>query len=300
MTRPNIKIWFLEARPQFLLLSVVLAFLGTSIAWHDGAFALDYALLAFIGLLLAHISVNVLNDYYDYKSGVDLDTQRTPFSGGSGILPAALLKPRQVFWYGMVTFLLALAIGIYFMVVRSWLLLPLMILAAICILLYTPVILKMKWPEWSPGLGLGILPVLGTYFAQTAEYTVPALIAAVPSGFMVHNLLLLNEFPDIEADRKPGRKTLPITLGKKKAAKVYSAVTIAVYLWIIGAVLAGVMPVFTLIALASLPFAIKAIRGALWHEGLGQLVPAMASNVLFILSTHLLMGIGYILGSVFA
>ncbi|MFC1984813.1 hypothetical protein ACFLUW_00245, partial [Chloroflexota bacterium] len=78
----KLKIWFLETRPQFLLLSVVLAFLGTCIAWYDGAFHLDYALLAFFGLLLAHISVNVLNDYFDYRSGIDLETKRTPFSGG--------------------------------------------------------------------------------------------------------------------------------------------------------------------------------------------------------------------------
>jgi 1,4-dihydroxy-2-naphthoate octaprenyltransferase len=101
----KLKIWFLETRPHFLILSVVLAFLGTSIAWYDGYFHFGYALLAFIGLLLVHISVNTLNDYFDYRSGIDLATRRTPFSGGSGILPAGLLKPRQVFWLGMTSFL---------------------------------------------------------------------------------------------------------------------------------------------------------------------------------------------------
>ena len=110
----RIKTWFLETRPQFLLLSLVLAFLGTSIAWYDGYFHLGYAVLAFIGLLLAHISVNVLNDYFDYRSGIDLETRRTPFSGGSGILPAALLKPGQVFWLGLGSFLFTIPIGIFF------------------------------------------------------------------------------------------------------------------------------------------------------------------------------------------
>jgi len=294
----KLKIWFLETRPQFLLLSVVLAFLGTCIAWYDGFFHLGYALLAFIGLLLAHISVNVLNDYFDYRSGIDLATKRTPFSGGSGILPAALLKPRQVFWLGLGSFLLAIPIGIYFVLARGWLLLPLLLIAAICVLLYTPAILKLRWPEWAPGLGLGTLPILGVYFVQTSVYTLPAVVAAILSGILVHNLLLLNEFPDVEADKKAGRKTLPITMGKAKAGIVYSVLTIIVYLWIIGGVVAGQMPAFSLIALLTLPLAIKAIRGALKPEEMDKLVPAMANNVLVVLLTQLLLGIGYILAKV--
>ncbi len=294
----TIKTWVLETRPQFLPLSVVLAFLGTCIAWYDGYFHLGYAVLAFVGLLLAHISVNVLNDYFDYRNGIDLETKRTPFSGGSGILPVALLKPRQVFWLGLGSFLFAIPIGIYFVLARGWLLLPLLLVAAVCILLYTPLILKLRWPEWVPGLGMGTLPVLGAYFIQTATY-LPAIIASVPSGILVHNLLLLNEFPDTEADRKGGRKTLPITIGKTRASIVYSALTGVVYLWIIGGVLIGQMPAFSLIALLTLPLAIKAIRGALKTQEMDKLVPAMASNVLVVLLTQLLLGIGYILARVF-
>ncbi|GAH39455.1 unnamed protein product, partial [marine sediment metagenome] len=238
----KLKVWFLETRPQFLLLSVVLAFLGTCIAWYDGYFHLGYALLAFFGLLLCHISVNVLNDYFDYRSGIDLEVRRTPFSGGSGILPAALLKPRQVFWFGLVSFLLAVPIGVYFVIARGWALLPLLLVAAVCIILYTPFITKVGWPEWAPGLGMGALPVLGVYFVQTTAYTLPAVIACIPSGILVHNLLLLNEFPDAEADGKAGRKTLPIVMGKEKAGIVYSVLTLALYLWIIGWVVVGKMP----------------------------------------------------------
>jgi 1,4-dihydroxy-2-naphthoate octaprenyltransferase len=295
----NLKTWFLETRPQFLLLTVVLAFLGTSIAWFDGAFNLGYAVLAFIGLLLCHISVNVLNDYYDYKSGIDLKTKRTPFSGGSGILPAASLKPQQVFWFGMGSFLLAVPIGIYFVLVTGWLLLPLLIVAAICILFYTPLLTKLGWPEWSPGLGLGVLPVLGAYFVQTGEYTLPAVIASIPSGILVHNLLLLNEFPDVEADKTAGRRTLPITIGGKGAGIVYSALNIILYLWIIAWVSIGLMPVFCLIALLTIPFAVKAIQGALNYQDESKMIPGMANNVLMVLVTQLLLGIGYILARIF-
>jgi len=294
----KLKVWFLETRPQFLLLSVVLAFLGTCIAWYDGYFHLGYALLAFLGLLLCHISVNVLNDYFDYRSGIDLEAKRTPFSGGSGILPAALLKPGQVFWFGLVSLLVAVPIGVYFVIARGWQLLPLLVVGALCALLYTPVLTRLRWPEWAPGVGLGALPVLGTYFVQTAAYTLPAVVASIPSGILVHNLLLLNEFPDAEADKKAGRKTLPIVMGKSKAWVVYSALTILVYLWVIGGVVAGKMPAFSLIALLTLPLAIKAIQGARKHDEMSQLVPAMANNVLVVLLTQLLLGIGYILARV--
>ena len=295
----KLKIWFLETRPQFLLLTVVLVFLGTCLAWYDGAFHPGYAVLAFIGLLLAHISANVLNDYFDYISGIDLATKRTPFSGGSGILPPGLLKPKHVFWFGLVSFLLAVPVGIYFMVVRGWLLLPPLLVGAVCIFLYTPVITRLGWPEWAPGAGMGALPVLGAYFVQTTAYTIPAVIACIPSGILVHNLLLLNEFPDTEADKTAGRKTLPTIMGKMKAGIVYSVLTVIVYLWIIGAVIAGQMPIFCLIALLTLPLAVKAIRGALKRQETSRLVPAMSSNVLVVLLTQLLLGIGYILAKVF-
>jgi 1,4-dihydroxy-2-naphthoate octaprenyltransferase len=295
----KLKIWFLETRPQFLLLSVVLAFLGTSIAWYDGSFHLGHAVLAFIGLLLCHISVNVLNDYYDYISGIDLKTRRTPFSGGSGFLPEAALNPRHVFWFGMTCFLLAIPIGIYFVLVSGVALLPLLILAAICILLYTPLLTKLGWPEWAPGVGLGALPILGTYFVQAGAYTIPAVVACIPSGILVHNLLLLNEFPDAEADKTAGRRTLPITMGGRGAGIVYSALTIIMYLWIIAWVALRVMPVFSLIALLTIPFAVKAIQGALNPQDERKLMPAMANNVLVVLLTQLLLGIGYILARIF-
>lgn len=293
----KLKIWLLETRPQFLLLSLVLAFLGTSIARYDGKFNLGYALLAFVGLLLVHISVNVLNDYFDYKSGIDLETERTPFSGGSGILPETLLRPKQVLWFGIVTFLLAVPIGIYFIMVQGWLLLPLLVVAAICVLFYTPFILKVSWPEWSPGVSLGLLPVLGTYFIQTGAYSISAVIASIPSGILVHNLLLLNEFPDVEADSGGGRKTLPIVMGKKKAGLIYSVATIAVYIWIVGGVMTKQIPAFSLIALGTLPFALMAVSGALKPQETDKLIPTMKNNVLVVLLTQVLLGIGYLLAT---
>jgi 1,4-dihydroxy-2-naphthoate octaprenyltransferase len=298
--RPSLKILFLETRPQFLLLSVVLAFLGAAIAWYwTGTVNIGYAILAGFGLLLTHTSVNVLNDYFDFKSGVDLVTKRTPFSGGSGILPPGLMKPKQVFWFGLISFLIAVPIGIYFTIVKGWQLLPLLLVAGLCVLIYTTVFLKMKWPEWWAGLGLGTLPILGAFFVQAGNYTIPAIVAAIPSGILVHNLLLLNEFPDIEADKTAKRQTSPIVMGGPKAAIFYSALTILVYVWVVGGVLFKMMPLTSLIALLTLPFAVKAIRGSMHYQDMSKLVPAMANNVLVVLVTQLLLGIGFILARAF-
>ncbi len=294
----KLKFWLLETRPQFLILSLILAFLGTTIALYNGTISIWYAVLAGFGLVLTHASVNILNDYFDFRSGIDQAARRTPFSGGSGILPANLLTPHQVLWLGIVCFTLAVPIGIYFIVVSGWLLLPLLIVAAFFIALYSPFILKHPWPEWAAGVGLGALPILGMYFVQTGAYTWDSVVVCIPSAFLVHNLLLLNEFPDTEADKLANRKTMTITVGKKKAAIFYSAINIAVYVWIIAWVAARVMPIWSLLALLTLPLAIKAINSAFHYDELNKLVPGMAANVANVLLTQLLLGIGYLIGHV--
>jgi 1,4-dihydroxy-2-naphthoate octaprenyltransferase len=273
----HLKAWILETRPQFLILSIILAFLGADIAWYYRFFDWGIAILSGFGLLLTHISVNTLNDYFDYRSGIDLKTKRTPFSGGSGILPAGMLKPKQALWLGIVTLVVAAAIGIYFIFTAGWQLLPLLVVAALCVILYTPLILRTK----------------------ASAYSIPLLIASIPSGILVHNLLFLNEFPDIEADKTAGRKTTPITFGLKKSGRIYISLTIVMYLWIIGAVIFRVMPVFTLLGLLTFPFAYKAIKAALTPEDMNKVVPGMANNVIVVLITQLLIGIGYILARVF-
>jgi 1,4-dihydroxy-2-naphthoate octaprenyltransferase len=301
----RLLLWIKETRPQFLALSVVLAFLGTAIAWYHGPVNLGYALLAGFGLMLTHGSVNAINDYFDYKSGIDLDVERTPFSGGSGLVPDGKISLNQALWVGIVTSLVALLIGIFFIAVKGWLLLPLLIAAGLCLVLYTPVILKTPWPEWSPGVGLGILPILGFYFIQAGRYDWMVLIASIPSGIMVHNLLLLNEFPDVEADRKGGRKTIPVAFGLDAAANFFMLATVAVYVWIIGCVLATlltgkvVMPVYCLIALFTMPWAVKAMQGSKEYHDRSRLVPALGDNVKFILFTQVLLGVGYILEKLF-
>ncbi len=285
-------------KAPFLPLAVILAFLGTSIAFYDGFFHLGHALLACLGIIVGHVSVNVFNEYFDYKSGIDLHTKPTPFSGGSGAMPQGLFTEKQALWLGVITFAALIPIGVYFLFAAGWMLLPLLVVAAFCILLYSPVILRRYWPEWSPGVGLGVITVLGVYFVLTGEYNVRAVVATIPSFILVHNLLLLNEFPDIAADIGGGRKTTPITWGTKKAAGLYAVMTVLVYVALIAGVLTGQMPAPALLGLLTIPIAVKAIRGSQHYDDMERFLPAMSANVQVVLFTQLLTGIGYVVSRI--
>ena len=292
----KLKTWFLEIRPEFLLLSVALVLLGSAISWHEGYFNWLKFLLTTLGLLLAHTSVNVLNDYYDFKSGIDLNTTKTAFSGGSGILTKGILKPKSAYRFGICCLMAAFSIGIYLTYASGWQLLPLVFLGGGIIYFYTPHLTKWLIGEFFAGLGLGTLPVMGTYFIQTGRYSIEAFIASLAPGLLTANLLLLNEFPDYEADKKGGRYHLVIALGRRKAARFYASIMIMTYLCIIGGVISKLMPVITLIALTSIPFALKAITSSLrYYDNFEKLIPALKANIITVLGTDTLLALAYFL-----
>ena len=202
--------WLMLIRPQFLLLSVVLVLLGTSIAVYNGYFNALYFILALVGLVLLHISVNVLNNYFDYKSGIDKETKKTPFSGGVDVLVDGTINPSKAYGVGLATLAAGLLIGVYFFYNVGWALLPLVAVGVFSVYFYTPVLSKLHIGEVFAGLGLGTLPVMGAYFIQAGVFNLPALVAAIPSWVLTHNLLLLNEFPDAEADKEGGRRHIVI------------------------------------------------------------------------------------------
>ena len=295
----SLKTWFLEIRGPFLALSLVLAPIGTAIAWHDGSFNLGYFLLSWVGAILAHVGVNVFNEYFDYKSGLDFETQKTPFSGGSGMLTAGLIEPRRAYLLGVACLLIDAVIGVYFVIVQGWGLLPVIVLGGLFAYFYTPYISRWRIGEVAAGLGLGSLVVLGAYFVQTGQYTWEVIVASLAPGFLTANLLLLNEFPDVEADMKVGRRNLVMALGRRRAAWLYSILMVCTYLSIVLGVVFRLMPWPALVALLTIPLARKAIQGALQHyDDIPQLIPALAANVQTILATDALLAVGYVLATV--
>jgi 1,4-dihydroxy-2-naphthoate octaprenyltransferase len=295
------KAYILETRPQYLLLPPVLIFLGSAIALKpingtNFSFSLAASLIAFAGLLLLHISVNSLNDYFDDRSGIDSRVKRSPFNGGAGIIQAGFLTRRQVLVFSLVCFTLAVPVGVYFLVQDGWGLMPVLVMGAVFVLLYTQALTRVGggFGEIAAGLGLGTLPVLGAFYVQTVTWSAEAVYAAIPSGILVCNLLFLNEFPDVAADKYGKRKTLPIILGVKRAAILYTVLTVCVFLIVIGGCISRLMPWQCLLALGTLPLAIRACRGAMSVGNPVVLGSAMASNVMTVLLTQVLLGIGFL------
>jgi 1,4-dihydroxy-2-naphthoate octaprenyltransferase len=238
--------------------------------------------------------VNALNEYFDFRSGLDLRTRRTPFSGGSGTLPAQPGAARVALATGLITLAIVALVGIYVIVLRGWAILPLGLLGMIVIFAYTKWMLRNPWGSLvAPGLGFGTLMVMGTYFALTGAYTWTSFVASLIPFFLVSNLLLLNQFPDAEADKTVNRRHFPILIGRKASARIYTAFLAAAYLTIIAGVLLKILPVWALLGLLTLPLAFKASQTALQYpDDLPKLMPALVMNVLINILTPLLMAIG--------
>lgn len=299
VTAGGLKTWFLETRPQFLILTPMCVLVGVAAAAYDGFHLRTlHVILTLVGALLAHISVNVLNDYFDYRSGVDLAAKRTPFSGGSGILPAGLLKAQQVYLLGLASLIGVGAIGIYYTIEYGWQILPLGVVGILVVYLYTTHITKNPLLcAIAPGLGFGPLMVVGTYFTQTGQYSLTAGLASLVPGFLVSNLLLLNQFPDVEADKVASRRHIPIAYGRRFGARVYAVLMLATYVSLAVGVGVGVLPLTALIGLLTLPLAVKTVMGALKnYDDAEKLMPSLGSNILVILLTTLLTGVGILLG----
>lgn len=295
----KVKLMFLETRPQFLLLTPVAFSVGIGAAVYEGYFNGLHLIFALIGSILAHITVNVLNDYYDYIRGTDKLTQRTPFSGGSGLLPQEMLKPEDAFKLAIGALLVGLLIGAYF-IFRYPILIIIVFLAALIAVAYTPIFTRIYITELFPGLGFGPLLVIGAYITQLIpgdNYISPGIIwASIPVGILVTNLLWVNEIPDYEADKQTGRKHGVILLGQRKASRVYVLFLILAYLFIIIPVVLRILPAYILIGLLTIPIAVKAGQGVMKnYEQTEKLVPALGQNIIVVLGTPPLITIGLLL-----
>jgi 1,4-dihydroxy-2-naphthoate octaprenyltransferase len=141
--------------------------------------------------------------------------------------------------------------------------------------------------EVAAGLGLGALPVAGTALVQAGQLGMTAVAASIPAFLMTFNLLLLNEFPDEEADRKGGRQNLVILLGRRSAAKIYACAALGTPLSILISTCAGFLPWLSLAALLPSLGLIRPLRWALKDPSSLVPIPALGMNVIWILMTNL-------------
>ncbi len=291
----NLKYILGTMRLPFVILAPVCALVGLGTALYtQGRVNWFHVLLVLIGAVAAHISVNVFNEYYDFKTGLDSRTKRTPFSGGSGTLQAHPELAPAVLATALIAFAITGLVGLYFVVVQGWELIPLGIIGLALLygytiwMAYNPVLCLL-----APGLGFGMLMVVGTHFALTGEYSWVAFIASLVPFFLVSDLLLLNQFPDVEADRSIGRRHYPILIGRKSSGYIYIAFLLATYAAIVLGVIFGILPVFALLGLLTLVLAVPVIRNVLKNsENIPALIPSMGQNVLINLATPVLIAVG--------
>jgi 1,4-dihydroxy-2-naphthoate octaprenyltransferase len=257
-----------------------------------GGFESVSAFLAFVGLLSLHVSVNARGEYLDYKSGIDLETDPTPFSGGTKTLPKGELDPIAAKRLGNVTAGIGAVIGGYFLIDVGLVMLPLIVLGAVAVLFYTSHLTKLGLGELFAGLGLGGLPVIGIALVQIEAYTPVMILAAIPSTLMTFNLLLLNEFPDQGPDERGGRKNLIHRFGRKGAAMIYFFAAVAVPGSILAGWLLGLFPIWAM--LGAIPSVLLAgpIGWALGNPQDPVPVDALRDNVLWILATNTFLGVG--------
>lgn len=286
-------------RVPFLILTPACVVVGIGTAYQQsGLINGSETLLVLLGALSAHISVNTFNEYFDYKNGLDSKTQRTPFSGGSGTLPAHPEMERTALLLACAAWGITSAVGVYFLRTKGWHLLPFGILGLCLLVTYT--IWWMRHPVLSliaPGLGFGIIMVMGTHYALTGTHHWSSFMASLVPTFLVSNLLLINQFPDIQADRSAGRRHFPIVIGPKASGVLYGALLFMAYLSVILGVLLELLPVFSLLSLLTVILAWRAYQGVIQNaENIGALIPSMGLNVMIVLLTPVLLAVGLFLG----
>jgi 1,4-dihydroxy-2-naphthoate octaprenyltransferase len=283
---------------NFLILTPACILLGLGTAlWSGAKINIFHFILALAGGVCAHASVNAFNEYFDFKTGLDFKTTKTPFSGGTGTLPKTpeLAGPTLVMAWA--TLIVTGLIGLYFIFTKGTAIFPLGLLGLILIYAYTPWIVHNRYLCLvAPGLGFGPVMVMGTHFVLAGEYSKTAFIASLIPFFLVSNLLLLNQFPDVEPDRSVGRRHFPVTSGKGLGSLIYCLFMFFAYLSLCFGVWLNALPAAALLGMLTLVPALFACVGAVRHaENMEKLIFPMTLNIVVNILTPLLMAIGLFL-----
>lgn len=291
-----ISVWLRVIRVRFLLASVIAVSVGIAIHWRQNSVLdpLD-AVLTFVGVMALHASVDLLNDYWDYKRGIDTVTKRTKMSGGTGVLPEGLLKPSSVYRAGIGFLILGSVVGFYFVFTDGIIIAIILGFAILSIYFYSTKIVDSGLAEFFVAVK-GVMIVLGTYFIQSNQITAESILGGIVVGVLSSLVLFIASFPDHDADKSKGRKTLVIAVGKEKATSLFWVFPIISYSVIVLGVLIGVFPYLSLITLFSIPLMIKAGLGLKRHfNSVSGLVPSMSFTLMFSRITGMLFVLSFLI-----
>jgi 1,4-dihydroxy-2-naphthoate polyprenyltransferase len=280
-----LHIWLMAARPRTLPAAVAPVLVGTALAATEDTFRPLTFVAAMLGAVFIQIGTNLSNDYSDARRGADTEDRLGPVRVTAG----GLVPPRQVLVATYVAFGLAVLAGAYLIATAGWELLLVGAASILAGVLYT----GGPRPYGYEGLGevfvflfFGLVAVTGSYFAQVERLTWEAFVLAVPVGLLASAILVVNNVRDLETDRRAGKRTLAVRLGRPRArtlyaTMVYAAFALAPLPWLLGS---DELSAWLALPLPALPLAVPVVRtvrrrtdgpslnGALARTGMLQLV----------------------------
>jgi 1,4-dihydroxy-2-naphthoate octaprenyltransferase len=254
--------WFLASRPWSFSMTAISISVGGALAAIDGDFSWGLFGLALISGVFLHAATNLINDYYDVKSGVDTREVSTAQYRPHPLLEGKL-EPKKVRVACFILYGTATAIGLGLVAARGLPILWIGLVGTFASLTYTAPPLKYKYSalgEVSVFLMWGPLMVLGSYYVQRQSLSVSALLISLPFGVLVALVLLANNIRDVNHDREKGILTIPIAIGQRNGLRLYFALVLLAYLGIVVMSLMGPLYLWSLIVLVSLPLAVRLLR----------------------------------------
>jgi 1,4-dihydroxy-2-naphthoate octaprenyltransferase len=279
----SVRIWLMAARPRTLPAAIAPVLVGTSLAGFGGIFHILRFVAALLGAIFIQVGTNLSNDYSDARRGADADDRLGPVRVTAG----GLVPPRQVLVATYVSFGLAVLAGIYLIVVAGWLLLVIGAASILAGVLYT----GGPRPYGYEGLGelfvflfFGVVAVAGSFFVQVKHLHWEAFALSVPVGLLAAAILVVNNIRDVDSDRRAGKRTLAVKLGRERARVMFAAILVLAFLlapvtWLFGPLHAWVMLSWLSIPLALRLFETvrtrtdgRSLNGALAASGQLQLI----------------------------
>jgi len=292
-----LSVWLRVIRVRFLLASVIAVSVGLTLNWWQNNLIDPFdAVMVFAGVMALHASVDLLNDFWDFKRGIDIKTNRTKMSGGTGVLPEGLLKPSSVYRAGVAFLIIGAIIGGYFVITDGIIIAIILGFAILSIYFYSTKIVDSGLGEFFVAVK-GCMIVLGTYYIQSGQITIESVLGGIVVGSLSSLVLFIASFPDHDADKSKGRKTLVIVVGKQKAAKLFWLFPLVSYFAIIIGVSTNLFPPMSLISLLGIPLMIKSGLGLRKNfDSVESLVPYMSSTLMFSRITGALFVVGLLIG----
>jgi len=305
--RSKAGIWVRQLRAPFFAASVVPVLVGSSLGFlAAGGFEVGLFLMALVAMVGLHAGANITNDYFDHKSGNDwANSNHNMFSGGSRLIQEGLLSPRAVLIGAFVAFGIAAVFGIWIVLItQSMFVLALGVIGLLGGYFYTAEPIKLGYRcmgEIVIGFLFGVLPVYGCYYLQTGRIDILPLAPAIIVSLLIFLIILINEFPDLEADAAVNKKTLVVLLGPAAAGWIYRAALVGSYaVAIVVMVFQPTMRVAAGLYLLTAPLSFVAIR-SLKNETFkadGKLLPNRLT-ILIHLAGGLLITLGFVISGIF-